>query len=157
EKLGARKASAVQIRTGKRAPLSTPGAAYPPRLPFRVPRDRDREIARGGGALRGLWAITSFSQLRLLRRCNFGLIPATALSRLTDERPDGAAIFSPREAEAMTDLPMQKLAQALRQNGLIRFMEHFHELFPTTHMKDLVVDELGPHREMSVNAHHITN
>jgi 7-keto-8-aminopelargonate synthetase-like enzyme len=57
----------------------------------------------------------------------------------------------------MTDLPMQKLAQVLRQSGLIRFMEHLHELFPTTHMKDLVVDELGPHREMTVNGHCITN
>ena len=50
----------------------------------------------------------------------------------------------------MSDSPMQQLAAALRQNGLIRFIEHFAELFPTTHQKDMVVDPLGPHREMEV-------
>ena len=44
----------------------------------------------------------------------------------------------------MSSSPMQQLASALRQNGLIRFIEHFAELFPTTHMKDLVVDRIGP-------------
>ncbi|MHB1424651.1 MAG: aminotransferase class I/II-fold pyridoxal phosphate-dependent enzyme [Gemmataceae bacterium] len=46
----------------------------------------------------------------------------------------------------MSSSPMQHLASALRQNGLIRFIEHFAELFPTTHMKDMVVDRMGPHR-----------
>src|SRR5437879_5934581 len=59
----------------------------------------------------------------------------------------------------MANPPMQKLVQALRQNGLIRFMEHFHALFPNpaTHLKDLVVDESGPHRLISVCGRQVTN
>jgi 7-keto-8-aminopelargonate synthetase-like enzyme len=52
---------------------------------------------------------------------------------------------------------MQQLAAALRQNGLIRFIEHFAELFPTTHQKDMVVDSLGPNREMEVNGRALIN
>jgi 7-keto-8-aminopelargonate synthetase-like enzyme len=57
----------------------------------------------------------------------------------------------------MSDSPMQKLAQAMRQHGLVRFVEHFAQLFPSCHLKDLVVDELGPHREMAVNGHRLIN
>ena len=57
----------------------------------------------------------------------------------------------------MSNLPMQKLAQALRRNGLIRFMEHFAELFPTSHGKDMVVDEIGPNRQIAVNGHEVVN
>jgi 7-keto-8-aminopelargonate synthetase-like enzyme len=57
----------------------------------------------------------------------------------------------------MTTTPMQQLASVLRQNGLIRFIEHFAELFPTTHMKDLSVDELGPHRTMKVGDRTVIN
>jgi 7-keto-8-aminopelargonate synthetase-like enzyme len=57
----------------------------------------------------------------------------------------------------MTTTPMQQLASVLRQNGLIRFIEHFAELFPTTHMKDLTVDELGPHRTMKVGDRTVIN
>jgi 7-keto-8-aminopelargonate synthetase-like enzyme len=52
---------------------------------------------------------------------------------------------------------MQHLTRALRQNGLIRFIEHFAELFPTTHLKDLVVDEIGPGRRMIVGGREVTN
>jgi 7-keto-8-aminopelargonate synthetase-like enzyme len=52
---------------------------------------------------------------------------------------------------------MQHLACALRQNGLIRFIEHFAELFPTSHMKDLVVDRIGPDREIEVQGRTVTN
>jgi 7-keto-8-aminopelargonate synthetase-like enzyme len=52
---------------------------------------------------------------------------------------------------------MQKLGQALRQNGLIRFIEHFAAQFPTGHLKDLVVDEIGPGRRMVVEGREITN
>src|SRR5947209_18649482 len=55
------------------------------------------------------------------------------------------------------NVPMQQLAKALRQNGLIRFIEHFAALFPETHLKDLVVDELGPNREMQVNGRPVIN
>src|SRR4051812_31988088 len=57
----------------------------------------------------------------------------------------------------MTNSPMQKLAQALRQNGLIRFIEHFAEQFPTGHLKDLVVDEIGPDRAIVVGGHRVIN
>jgi 7-keto-8-aminopelargonate synthetase-like enzyme len=57
----------------------------------------------------------------------------------------------------MTTTPMQHLARVLRQSGLIRFMEHFAELFPTAHLKDLTVDHLGPHREMVVAGRRVIN
>lgn len=53
--------------------------------------------------------------------------------------------------------PMQALARALRQNGLIRFIEHFAERFPDRHLKDLVVDEMGPNRTMTVGGRRILN
>jgi 7-keto-8-aminopelargonate synthetase-like enzyme len=49
------------------------------------------------------------------------------------------------------------LTASLRQNGLIRFIEHFLELFPTSHMKDLVVDRIGPGREIEVNGKTVIN
>jgi 7-keto-8-aminopelargonate synthetase-like enzyme len=57
----------------------------------------------------------------------------------------------------MSNPPMKKLAQALRQNGLIRFIEHFAEQFPTSHLKDLVVDQIGPGREIQVNGRRVVN
>ncbi|MBY0525976.1 MAG: pyridoxal phosphate-dependent aminotransferase family protein [Gemmataceae bacterium] len=57
----------------------------------------------------------------------------------------------------MTHSPMQKLAHALRQNGLIRFIEHFAEQFPDNHLKDLAVDMLGPDRRMAVAGHEVIN
>jgi 7-keto-8-aminopelargonate synthetase-like enzyme len=54
---------------------------------------------------------------------------------------------------------MQQLAAALRQNGLIRFIEHFAELFPaaTSHLKDLVVDGVGPGRTIEVEGRTVVN
>jgi 7-keto-8-aminopelargonate synthetase-like enzyme len=52
---------------------------------------------------------------------------------------------------------MQKLAAVLRQNGLIRFIEHYAALFPDNHLKDLVVDEIGPDRTIVVNGHAVVN
>jgi 7-keto-8-aminopelargonate synthetase-like enzyme len=58
----------------------------------------------------------------------------------------------------MTDQPMQQLARALRQNGLCRFIEHFAELFPADHhLKDLVVDAIGPDRIIEVNGRRVVN
>jgi 7-keto-8-aminopelargonate synthetase-like enzyme len=57
----------------------------------------------------------------------------------------------------MSSSPMQQLASAMRQNGLIRFIEHFAELFPTTHMKDMVVDRMGPHRMIDVACKTVVN
>jgi glycine C-acetyltransferase len=52
---------------------------------------------------------------------------------------------------------MQNLAQALRQHGLVRFLEYFARQYPNAHLKDLVVDHLGPHREMQVNGRRVIN
>jgi 7-keto-8-aminopelargonate synthetase-like enzyme len=52
---------------------------------------------------------------------------------------------------------MQHLIHALRQNGLVRFLEHYAEQFPTGHMKDLVVDEIGPDRTMRVSGRKVVN
>jgi glycine C-acetyltransferase len=57
----------------------------------------------------------------------------------------------------MSSSPMQQLASALRQNGLIRFIEHFAELFPTTHMKDMVVDRMEPNRIIEVAGKKVIN
>src|SRR5262249_47843836 len=57
----------------------------------------------------------------------------------------------------MTDLPMQLLAQALRQHGLVRFVEHFAERFPDCHLKDLVVDQVDAQRGMVVNGQRVVN
>ena len=42
--------------------------------------------------------------------------------------------------------PMEKLGQALRQNMLVRIIEQFGEKHPDSHLKDLVIDEVGPGR-----------
>jgi 7-keto-8-aminopelargonate synthetase-like enzyme len=52
---------------------------------------------------------------------------------------------------------MQQLAKVIRRHGLIRFIEHYAEQFPTSHLKDLVVDELGPHRVMVVEGRRVVN
>jgi 7-keto-8-aminopelargonate synthetase-like enzyme len=57
----------------------------------------------------------------------------------------------------MTDLPMTQLANALRQNTLIRFVEHFAALFPGSHLKDLVADEMGPERTLVVEGKQVVN
>jgi 7-keto-8-aminopelargonate synthetase-like enzyme len=61
------------------------------------------------------------------------------------------------EMKGMTNLPMHKLAQALRQNGLVRFIDYYAELFPTSHLKDLVVDEIGPNRVIGVGGRRVIN
>lgn len=57
----------------------------------------------------------------------------------------------------MSHPPMQKLAKVLRQNGLIRFIEHYGDLFPHSHLKDLVVDEIAPDRTIRVNGRQVVN
>src|SRR5436853_1340389 len=52
---------------------------------------------------------------------------------------------------------MQHLVSPFRQNGLIRFIEHFAELFPTRHLKDLVVDRIGPNRVIEVAGQNVVN
>jgi 7-keto-8-aminopelargonate synthetase-like enzyme len=57
----------------------------------------------------------------------------------------------------MEESPLRHLAQAMRQHGLVRFVEHFAREFPDVHLKDLVVDHLGPHREMEVGGRRVIN
>ncbi|HEY7327734.1 MAG TPA: pyridoxal phosphate-dependent aminotransferase family protein [Gemmataceae bacterium] len=57
----------------------------------------------------------------------------------------------------MSASPMQQLASALRQNGLIRFIEHFADLFPNTHLKDLIVDRMGTNRIIEVAGKKVVN
>ena len=57
----------------------------------------------------------------------------------------------------MSNSPMRTLAEVMRQSGLIRFIEHFQALYPTSHLKDLVVDRIGPNRLMEVNGREVTN
>jgi 7-keto-8-aminopelargonate synthetase-like enzyme len=52
---------------------------------------------------------------------------------------------------------MQQLIRGLRQSGLIRFMEHFAELYPDLHLKDLVVDEIRQGREIVVGGRTVIN
>jgi 7-keto-8-aminopelargonate synthetase-like enzyme len=52
---------------------------------------------------------------------------------------------------------MQVLATALRRNGLIRFIETYADECPNSHLKDLVVDELGPGRSMVVDGRRVVN
>src|SRR5689334_14430890 len=57
----------------------------------------------------------------------------------------------------MMDTPMSKLAQAMRQHGLVRFVEHFAAQFDGCHLKDLVVDEVDAHRGMVVDGRRVIN
>lgn len=57
----------------------------------------------------------------------------------------------------MSSGPMQNLAKALHQNGMVRFVEHFAEHFADRHLKDLVVDEVGPNRQMRVAGREVIN
>jgi glycine C-acetyltransferase len=57
----------------------------------------------------------------------------------------------------MSNFPMQRLAKVLRQNGLIRFMEHYAEMFPDSHLKDLVVDDSEPNRRIKINGRQVVN
>jgi len=52
---------------------------------------------------------------------------------------------------------MQTLAEGLRKHGLVRFVEHFGAQFPDSHLKDLVIDEVGPNRSIVVGGHRVIN
>jgi glycine C-acetyltransferase len=54
-------------------------------------------------------------------------------------------------------LPIDHLAQSLRQHGLVRFFEHYEQLLPEEHLKELVFDGMGAHREMTVAGRKLIN
>src|SRR5947207_15990954 len=70
-----------------------------------------------------------------------------------------AQFFRPLQEDVagMSDAPMQLLSQAMRQHGLVRFVEHYAREFADAHLKDLVADFLGPNREMDVNGRRVIN
>ncbi len=53
--------------------------------------------------------------------------------------------------------PMQKLTGSLRQHSLVRYVEHFAEMFPTGHLKDVVVDEIRSDRTIVINGRQVVN
>ena len=53
--------------------------------------------------------------------------------------------------------PMEKLRDALRQNTLVRILEQFGAEHPDSHLKDLVIDEAGPGREIVVAGRRVIN
>lgn len=57
----------------------------------------------------------------------------------------------------MNGTPLHQLIAGLRQNALIRFLEHYAELYPTTHQKDLVVDRIGPNRTIRISGREVVN
>jgi 7-keto-8-aminopelargonate synthetase-like enzyme len=52
---------------------------------------------------------------------------------------------------------MDKLGDALRQNTLVRIIERFGEEHSDAHLKDLVIDEVGPGREIVVLGRRVIN
>jgi 7-keto-8-aminopelargonate synthetase-like enzyme len=52
---------------------------------------------------------------------------------------------------------MQNLARALQQHGLVRFLDHFARRYPKAHLKDQIVDHLGPCREMELGGRRVIN
>jgi 7-keto-8-aminopelargonate synthetase-like enzyme len=57
----------------------------------------------------------------------------------------------------MTPSPLANLTAALHKNPLVRFVEHYAELFPGCHLKDLVVDRIGPGRRIEVAGKQVVN
>lgn len=57
----------------------------------------------------------------------------------------------------MNQTPLHHLTKVLKQNPLVRFFDLYGQLFPEAHLKDLVVDDLGPHREMEVAGRRVIN
>lgn len=57
----------------------------------------------------------------------------------------------------MAEHPMQELAQAQRRHGLVRFIEHYAELFGDSHQKDLVVDAIHAERRIVVGGREVVN
>jgi 7-keto-8-aminopelargonate synthetase-like enzyme len=73
-------------------------------------------------------------------------------------RPTSGPIVDQRyEKTGMTSSPLHLLGRAMRQSGLIRFIEHFADHFPTAHLKDLVIDSMGPGREIVVSGRRVVN
>lgn len=53
--------------------------------------------------------------------------------------------------------PMDNLVAALKKHGLVRFLEHFADQYAGSHLKDVVVDEMGPQRTMAIAGRNVIN
>jgi 7-keto-8-aminopelargonate synthetase-like enzyme len=53
--------------------------------------------------------------------------------------------------------PMEKLGRALRQNTLVRIIEQLGDQHPEAHLKDLILDESGPGREVVLGGRRVVN
>jgi 7-keto-8-aminopelargonate synthetase-like enzyme len=53
--------------------------------------------------------------------------------------------------------PIDALMQAVRQNTLVKIIEQFEAAHPHDHLKDLVVDRIGPGRTIEVNGQSVVN
>ncbi len=56
-----------------------------------------------------------------------------------------------------SQLPIDALMQAVRQNTLVKILEQFEAAFPDAHLKDLVVDRTGPGRVIEVGGRSVVN
>src|SRR5262249_22890134 len=65
--------------------------------------------------------------------------------------------FMPLRDKGTSQSPLQALTRAMRQSGIIRFFEHFAELYPTTHLKDLILESMGPGREVVAAGRRVVN
>jgi 7-keto-8-aminopelargonate synthetase-like enzyme len=52
---------------------------------------------------------------------------------------------------------MDKLLQGMKQNTLVKILESFESAYPEIHLKDLVVEEMGPGREIVVQGRRLIN
>ena len=62
------------------------------------------------------------------------------------------------ETETQTaTAPIEKMGRALRQNTLVRIIEQFGADHAEAHLKDLVIDEVGPGRAVTINGREVVN
>ncbi len=54
-------------------------------------------------------------------------------------------------------LPMDKMVRALHQNTLVKMIEEFEADYPEIHLKDLVVEEVGEGREITMQGRSVIN
>jgi glycine C-acetyltransferase len=57
----------------------------------------------------------------------------------------------------MFETPIHALAKAMRQHPLVRFIEQLDHDFAQSHLKELVIDSMGPNREMKVDGRVVIN
>lgn len=55
------------------------------------------------------------------------------------------------------ETPLEHLAWSIRQSSLVKFYEAAIEQYGSLHLKELSFDQVGPHREMTVDGQHLVN